>query len=141
MYWKFLPTELERARARASCVVSARKMARATLKSARRGVRPAGAAQLHIGRRAAGPEAEVKAPLGQVVQEGDPAGDMTRVVLVEADGGRAQADAVRFPQGTADEDLRHHDGLVLHRVMLADPELAEAQLLGADDQLEILAEA
>src|SRR5262249_50720203 len=34
--------------------------------------------------------------------------------------------------------LGHHDVLVLHRVMLADPELREAQLLGADDQLQVL---
>ena len=45
---------------------------------------------------------------------------------------------LRLAQGAGDEDLGHHDVLVLHRVMLADPELAEAQLLGPDDQLQVL---
>ena len=55
-----------------------------------------------------------------------PAGDVGRVVLVEADRSWPQADAARLAQGAGDEDLGHHDVLVLHRVVLADPELGKA---------------
>ncbi len=102
------------------------------------GVLRLGAVQFLIGRDAAGPEAEVEPALGQVIEERQPAGDVGRVVLIETNGGRTQADAARLSQGASDEDLRHHDVLVLHRVMLADPELAEAQLLGLHDQLQVL---
>src|SRR5262245_13903417 len=63
---------------------------------------------------------------------------MAGVMLIEAGRGGAETNPLRFPQGAGDEDLGHHDVLVLHRVMLADPELAEAKLLGADDQLQVL---
>ena len=96
------------------------------------------AVQLLVGRDAAGAEAEVEPALGQVIEKRQPAGDVGRVVLVEADRRRPHADALRLAQRAGDEDLGHHDVLVLHRVMLADPELAEAQLLGPDDQLQVL---
>ena len=56
---------------------------------------------------------------------------------LQADRRRPHPDAFRLAQRAGDEDLGHHDVLVLHRVMLADPELAEAQLLGPDDQLQV----
>jgi hypothetical protein len=102
------------------------------------GVLRLGAVQFLVGRHAAGTEGEVEPPLGQMVEEGEPAGDVGGVVLVEADGGRPQADAPRLAQGAGDEDLRHHDVFILHRVMLADPEFGKAHLLGADDQLQVL---
>ena len=102
------------------------------------GVFGLGAEELLIRGDAAGAEAEVEPALAEVVEERQPAGDVGRVVLVEANRRRPHADAPRLAQRAGDEDLRHHDVLVLHRVMLADPELAESQLLGPDDQLQVL---
>ena len=83
------------------------------------------------------PKAQVEPPLGQMIEKRQPAGHVGRMMLLQADRRRPQADALRLAQGAGDEDLRHHDVLVLHRVMLADPELAEAQLLGPHDQLQV----
>src|SRR5262245_58584209 len=59
------------------------------------------------------------------------------MVLIEARRRGPETNGLRFTQRAADEDLGHHDVLVLHRVMLADPELAEPQLLGLDDQFKV----
>src|SRR5262249_9146033 len=63
---------------------------------------------------------------------------MRRVMLIEADRRWPHPYAARLSQRSADENLRHHDVLVLHRVVFADPEIAEPQLLRANDQLKIL---
>ena len=47
-------------------------------------------------------------------------------------------DRFRLAQRAGDEDLGHHDVFVLHRVVLADPELAESELLGPNDELQVL---
>src|SRR5262245_26512860 len=59
------------------------------------------------------------------------------MMLIQADGRRSKADARRFAEGPGDEDLGHHDRLILHRMMLADPELLEAELFGTNDQLQV----
>ena len=75
-----------------------------------------------------------------MVEKRQAAGNVRRMVLIETDRGGAQANRLGFPQRAGDEDLWHHDRLVLHRVMFADPELGESQLLGSNDELEILVE-
>ena len=59
-------------------------------------------------------------------------------MLIVIDGRRAQADLFGLAQSTRDEDFGHDDGLILQRVVLADPVLPESQLLSLDDQLEVL---
>ena len=73
-----------------------------------------------------------------MVEERQAAGDMCGVVLLDADGGGAHPDRLRLAERAGDEDLGHHDVFVLHRVVLADPELAETELLGPDDELQVL---
>ncbi len=73
-----------------------------------------------------------------MIEKRQAAGDVCRVVLLDAHGAGAHPDRLRFAQGAGDEDLGHHDVFVLHRVVLADPELAETKLLGPDDELQVL---
>src|SRR5262245_36762218 len=73
-----------------------------------------------------------------MIEESEASRDVRRMVLIQARGSGAQTDAPRLSEGAGDEDLRHHDVFILHRVMLADPEFAESQLLGANDQLQVL---
>ncbi len=84
------------------------------------------------------PKQRLSLPLGQVIKKCQAACDVCRVVLLNAHGARAHPDRLRLAQGAGDEDLGHHDIFVLHRVMLADPELAETELLGSDDELQVL---
>ena len=98
------------------------------------------AVELLVGGDASRAETEVEAAVRQVVEEGDAGRHVGRVVLVEADRGGSQADALGLPEHAADEDLGHDDRLVPHGVVFADPELAETELLGADDQLDVLVE-
>ena len=65
------------------------------------------------------------------------ASDVRRVALLKTDRRRADANRSRLAERSGDECLRHHDVLVLHRVMLADPKLRETELLYANDQFEI----
>ncbi len=84
------------------------------------------------------PKQRLSLPLGQMIEKRQAAGDVCRVVLLDADGAGAHPDRLRLAQGAGDEDLGHHDVFVLHRVVLADPELAETELLGPDDELQVL---
>ena len=103
-----------------------------------RGVLGLQTVNFHIRRYAARSEAEIEPPLGKVIQKGQPAGHMGRMVLIETDRSRAHPNPAGLPQGPCDEDLGHHDVLVLHGVMLTDPELAEPEFLGPNDQLQVL---
>ena len=89
---------------------------------------------------AAGSEAKVETPLGEMVEKSHAAGDRGRVVLVQADGGGPHPDRLGLAQCPADEHLGAHDVLELHRVVFTDPEFREAQLLGQDDQLQVFIE-
>ena len=104
----------------------------------RRGVPGGRAVQKLIRRHAARAEAEIEPALGEVVQKGQPAGHVGRMVLIETDRSRTQPNPAGLPQGPCDEALGHHDVLVFHGVMLTDPELAEPEFVGPDDQFQVL---
>src|SRR5207249_1722243 len=94
--------------------------------------------KLLVGGDAAGAEAEIEAALAEVIEKRQPASHVGWVMLVEADGGRTQANAFGLSQSAGNKNLGHDDVLVFHRVMFANPELAEAQLFRPDDKLQVL---
>ena len=96
------------------------------------------AEDFQVGGHAAWAEAEVESSLAEVVEHGQPARDVERMVLLKTDGGRTHVHVLGLRHGGGDEELRHGDVLVRHRVVLADPELVEAHLVGADGQLHVL---
>ena len=99
------------------------------------------AVELHVGADAVGSEAEVEPSLGEVIQKREPRGHVGGMVQIEAHGRGPQANAFGHSEYAADEHLGDHDGLELHGVMLADPELVETELLRPDGQFDILVEA
>ena len=93
--------------------------------------------KLLICRHAAISETEIQPTLGKVIEEREPTRHVGGMVLVETDRRGAQSNPLRLAQHAANEDLRHYDGLVFHRVVLADPELLEAQFLRPHDEFDV----
>ena len=63
--------------------------------------------------------------MGKLVHEGQPAGHVGGVMIGQARRSGAEPDGVGHGQGLADEGLGQDDVLVLHGMVLADPELGE----------------
>ena len=57
---------------------------------------------------------------------------------IGADRRRAEANTLRLPQDAPDKDLRHDNGLVLHGMVFANPELIETERFGPHGQLNVL---
>ena len=76
-----------------------------------------------------------------MVEKGEAIGHVGRMMETEADRCRTEADAIGLAQNASDENLWHDNGLVLHGVVFANPELVEAERLGPDDKLDVLVEA
>ena len=94
-----------------------------------------------VGGDAALAETAVEAAFGQVVEKGQPHRDIDRVVLRHDGDARAQADVLRQGQDVGDKEVVGRNRLPSDSVMLADPSLGEAELVGADDELDVLGKA
>ena len=90
---------------------------------------------------APGTEADVQPSVRQVIEEREPTRDVSRVVVLQADRRRTDANRLRQPEHLAEKDLRHDDVLVRRRMVLADPEIVEAERLALHGQLEVFVEA
>jgi hypothetical protein len=87
-----------------------------------------------------GPDAEVHAPAGQVVEQHDAVGDHQGVVVRQAHRPGPQPDVPRALGRDGQEQLRGGDGLPARAVVLADPCLVEAEPVAERDQLQIALE-
>ena len=93
-----------------------------------------------VGEVAAGADAEVQPPAGEVVEQHDPVGDHQRVVVGEAHHAGPEADVARPLGRHGQEQLRRGDRLPAGAVVLADPGLVEAEPVEEHDQLEVALE-
>ena len=90
--------------------------------------------------RAPGPAAEHRPALGHVVELDDALGDVERVVVRQRHDAGAELDRVRDLAGGGQEHLRRGDHLPAGRVVLAAPELVEAELVEVRGELEVALE-
>src|SRR3972149_1203102 len=81
-------------------------------------------------RSGAGADAEHDASPREVVEEDHAVGDVKRVVVGDGDDAGAEADVLRALAGGGDEDFGAGDRLPATPVMLADPRLVEAEVVG-----------
>ena len=79
--------------------------------------------KLFVGREVARPDAEDRAPAGQVVEERHPLGDVVRVVERQAYHRGAEADAMRLRRRHGERHLGRRHGLPPAGMVLADEEL------------------
>ena len=96
---------------------------------------------LHVGRDRSRSETDIEPAVRHVIQKRQPPRDVGRMVVLQADRRRSDANALRQPEHFRQEDLRHDDVLDARRMVLADPEIVEAQLLALHGQLEVLVDA
>ena len=76
----------------------------------------------------------------EVIEKGEPTGDVSGVVILQADRCRADSDPGGLSQYPGEEDLGHRDVFVCRRMVFADPEIVESQFLALDRQLQVLVE-
>jgi hypothetical protein len=79
--------------------------------------------------QAAGGHAEVEAPLREVIEHGDAIGELGRMVIGHEEAAGPDAHAPRLHEGLGHEEVGRGVRLPRRGVVLADPRLAEAQLV------------
>ncbi len=94
-----------------------------------------------VGGDGAGGHAEVQAAVGQMVQHHQPAGQGRGMMHGQEEPAGAQADIPGLGEAAHEQQVRRRIGLPGHRVMLADPGLAIAQLVQPADDLQVELEA
>ncbi len=90
-----------------------------------------------VARQPARRDAEVEPPLREVVEPGDAIGELRRVVVGQEKTARADADVARLHQRLRDQEIGRRVGLPRRRVVLADPRLGEAELVGPAQHLQV----
>ena len=83
---------------------------------------------------AAGGDAEVEPAAGDVVEHGHPVGQLGRVVVGQEEAAGADADVLGLAEAFDDEQVGRGVRLPHHGVVLADPGLLEAELVGPDER-------
>ena len=96
---------------------------------------------LHVGRDGSRSETDIEPAVRHVIQERQPPRHVGRMVVLQADRRRSDANALRQAEHFCQEDLRHDDVLDARRMVLADPEIVEAEFLALHGQLEVLVDA
>ena len=80
---------------------------------------------LPVGGRPRRGEPDVETTAREVIQHGDPVGQLGRMVVRQAEATEADADVLRLAEPFHDEQVRHKMRFTHHGVMLADPELLD----------------
>ncbi len=96
---------------------------------------------LHVGRDGSGSETNIEPAVRHVIQKRQPARHMGRMVVLEADRRRSDANTLGQAEHFSQEDLRHDDVLDARRMVLTDPEIVEAESLALHGELEVLVDA
>ena len=90
------------------------------------------AEHVRVGGELTGPASQHRAAAREVVEEHHAVGEHQRVVIGERADARAEPDVLRALGGDADEHLGRRDDLEAGRVVLADPDLVEAEPVEGD---------
>jgi hypothetical protein len=92
---------------------------------------------VRVRRELAGSAAEHGAPAREVVEQHEAIGEHQRVVIGERVHAAAEADVLGARGRRGNEHLGRRDELEAARVMLADPDLVEPEVVEVFDQLEV----
>ena len=98
------------------------------------------AEHVRVGGELSGPATEHGAPAREVVEQHEAIREHQRVVVGERVHAAAEPDVLGAGRGRGDEHLGRRDDLEAARVVLADPDLVEAEAVEVLDQVEVALE-